>query len=437
MESVESGTGTGPTNEDTALATAVAVEDLPVVVADPVEKQEKESKKSNTLLILSLIVAAIVVIVLAVLLSPSGDSMTETETDRYKQRREDMISILGSLYENSEGSLAVFDSSSPLASKDRIEALEWLVMRDESNLTIPVLSNLDNFTKEDKQDYEKMIYQIRQRYVISLLYTATNGEGWIEQYNFLSESDECEWQTITDDQETKGVICNDAGQVDSLVMWWNNMTGTLPHEISFLSESFKAMNIGGGSISGSIPSSFAQLTNMYLFIVNDNCLSGDLPQEMNLIDMPNLEIFSTYQNNYNLKPSPGNMETFCDGLDALAQGVVAVAIDCPAEEFWFDEMENVTRAPYGCDCCVCCEPDKFECAHLPSGSNWKVVFLGTLASDGYPLGFSSQCISEQQESWISENCPCSIDENNNGAQGECTTDCTQEGALPSYDFGSQ
>lgn len=206
------------------------------------------------------------------------------------------------------------------------------------------------------------------------------------------------------------------------------MTGTLPYEISFFSDSLTTLNVPGGSLSGSIPSSFGQLTNMNSISVNDNCLTGDLPREMNHIDMPNLAILLTYQNNNALRPSPGNMETFCDGFDALDQGVVAIAIDCPVDEFWFDEMENVTRAPYGCDCCVCCEPDKYECTHLPSGGNWKVHLLNIFDSDGYPLGFSNQCVSEQQESWISENCPCVL-----GII--CTTNCTQDGAIPSYDFG--
>ena len=40
---------------------------------------------------------------------------------------------------------------------------------------------------------------------------------------------------------------------------WNNLSGTLPHELSYLNESLVELNLGGGSISGPIPSSFQKM----------------------------------------------------------------------------------------------------------------------------------------------------------------------------------
>lgn len=219
---------------------------------------------------------------------------------------------------------------------------------------------------------------------------------------------------------------------------WIGLSGTLPHELSFFSESLIDINIPGGSISGPIPSSYEKLTNLKSLILADNCIDGDLPQGINHIDMPNLEILSIGSNNYGLTASSGNMETFCDGAGNFKEGVVALAIDCPVEEFGYDEFGNATSVPWGCDCCVCCFPEKYECQH-PVWGSWTSYYLGSESTDEPPRGFQSQCISEQQVSWIAENCPCVISVGNPDDTTfirECTTDCTRADAIPSYDFGS-
>ncbi len=238
--SVTSTTNTGTSAfpaDSSNLATAVAVEDEPVVVADPVDVPNEEKKKCNTLAFVFTLVA-IVVIVLAVVFSPSGDSKTDviptessestqttpegddgskpsTFAEADEQRREDMIAILESLYEDLEGGVAVFNASSPFASQDRIDALEWLVKLDKYNVQTTIPSN---FNEEDKYDFEQMVYPVRQRYIMALLYTATNGQDWTDQPNFLSESHECAWQSLDRLDEVKGVTCNDAGQIQKLSM---------------------------------------------------------------------------------------------------------------------------------------------------------------------------------------------------------------------------
>ena len=243
MESVETTSATGQTvtprwaSQDGSynLATAVAVEKRPVVVADPVDKPNEEKKKFNTLAFVFVLVV-IAVIVLAVVFSPSGKSkadviptessestQTTTEgvdgsepsmqTEGYEQRRENMISVLESLYEDSEGGVAVFNASSPFASQDRIDALEWLVKLDKANLQPAIPSD---FSEQEVLEYEQILYQVRQRFIMALLYTATNGQDWTQQCNFLSESNECEWRNINLLDETKGVTCNDAGQIETL-----------------------------------------------------------------------------------------------------------------------------------------------------------------------------------------------------------------------------
>ena len=50
-----------------------------------------------------------------------------------------------------------------------------------------------------------------ERYVIVVLYFATNGEGWEDQSNFLSASSVCEWNNGPSAQDPlafRGILCN-------------------------------------------------------------------------------------------------------------------------------------------------------------------------------------------------------------------------------------
>lgn len=227
---------------------------------------------------------------------------------------------------------------------------------------------------------------------------------------------------------------------DAHDLGWNGMSGTLPHELSLFSDTLKDLNIAGGSMSGTIPLSLTKLTNLEALVINDNCFSGDLPEQINPIDLPKLSILAIHMNNYGITPQLG---TFCDGSGGRVDGVIALAADCPAEEFLDDNNGNLTlaeTAPYGCDCCICCYPEQYQCQDLASGGSWTSYFLNEVSPEGYPLGFATTCVSEEQESWIAENCPCLINITNCPVEipflGACTIDCSQEGAIPSYDFGA-
>jgi hypothetical protein len=223
------------------------------------------------------------------------------------------------------------------------------------------------------------------------------------------------------------------------------MSGTLPHELSMFSESLKSLNFGGNSLTGTIPPSFTKITNLKSLVLSDNCFTSKIHK--GFVEIPSLEIFSFHNNNYGLTPHPGDMGKLCDGNGGRRDGVVAVTMDCPPEEFEIenddDNMDdtNSTKitAPWGCDCCICCSPEKYECQELSSGAIWPSVFKDGLSQNGYVKGFDTKCVTTEQEDWIAINCPCMI---NVSIQpvirpfvGQCTTDCMEEGAIPTYDFG--
>jgi hypothetical protein len=110
------------------------------------------------------------------------------------------------------------------------KALNWL--RDTSNL--------DSFLDEKKI----------QRYILATLYYSTNGDGWTRNDGWLSDDDECTWYI-----KAKEPICSSAGAAsrlvfqDSLTEIGNNLVGSLPAEIAFLSSSLGEFVFGSHSSS--------------------------------------------------------------------------------------------------------------------------------------------------------------------------------------------
>ena len=199
---------------------------------------------------------------------------------------------------------------------------------------------------------------------------------------------------------------------------WNNLSGTLPHELSEFSESLVEFNIGGGSISGHIPRSFEQLTNLKSFACNDNCLTGVIPDLSDAIKLEKLWL----SNNDGLS---GSLNNFCSGPDILAP-MSEVLADC--------------RGSVECDCCNCCNQDVFECC-LPDGTCQSSINMNALTPNNVLSSFDKKCLSENSKQWVQDECPCfynkynaTTEEDDVGFQAVCTTDCNADGASPSYDF---
>ena len=199
---------------------------------------------------------------------------------------------------------------------------------------------------------------------------------------------------------------------------WNDLSGTLPEELSFLSDSLKELNIGGGSLSGSIPETFNTMTNLNAFNVNDHCLTGFLPD---FSALNNIQVLSVYNNG----ELYGSLNNFCNGTEMKTPELL-ISSDCGG-------CTGRDNAYVECDCCSCCNQDIFECCNN-QGESWASHNLGDYTESS--PSFNKQCLQETSMQWIRDECPCIIDSNfgkeNTPANFVCTKDCTAEGATPSF-----
>ena len=124
---------------------------------------------------------------LVVVLSKSG-SGTSAPSPLQKRRQ-----ALRSLAEFISGVDSLSDSSNP-----QYQAFEWMSTIDPTVLDSSPLG----------------VAKTAERYIISLLYFATRGEDWTEQYDFLSPGPVCRWNDGGSEKIYRhGIVCDDNGNI--------------------------------------------------------------------------------------------------------------------------------------------------------------------------------------------------------------------------------
>jgi len=387
--------------------------------------EDKKKKKTCYTIIGGIIIAVVVVIILLIVYLGGGDG--DGDGDDNNNSNGIIPTTTTTSFDDDERSIRteqIMKILAPISRKTPAteDAFRWLV--DDDVLSHTLLLSKTNATQEYIE------WKIQQRYILALFYFSTNGQDWIKKQTFLiPELDECDWKHYQ--EQEAGVLCNEQGRVERLRMWWISMSGTLPLELAHFSDSLLELNFAGGSITGTIPSSFEKLTNLEVLNLNDQCLSGTIPTMLSTL--PKLGIL-TLAGNYELT---GSLQGFCNGTQ-LKEGRNFVSANCDDSTFCptyeFNDKYNY-NPKVECDCCICCNPDTFKCC-TPKGDMWDTYYKGLIDStNGIPSSFDRPCLSEKTYEWLDEECPCFLGKeiNLSSSGGQCTNDCTIKDAVPSYD----
>lgn len=152
-------------------------------------------------------------------------------------------------------------SASPQA-----QALHWMAYQD---LHPGLLLGFGH----DEYAAKKLI----QRYALAVTYYATNGPGWYNQINFLSERDECEWN---ENSEEDGYFigagdCDNQGFITALALWSNNLVGALPEELGTLS-TITTFSLYDNNMRGPPPNILRKLHGLKILYLNKNEFIGSL-----------------------------------------------------------------------------------------------------------------------------------------------------------------
>ena len=180
--------------------------------------------------------------------------------------RAEVISLLAN--KSPDGGAALNDPESPQSN-----AVNWLWEEIEAG-----------------SQYSEM--QMIQRYALATLYYCTTGEGWSNDLGFLSSDSECSWKVsdgyiptwygkmrrlYTGENDS---ACNDIGSITSLSIRNNDLSGTIPNELSLLSDLEMFQFRGEGSLAGRIPTELGVLTKLQQFAITDTQIIGPIPSEL-------------------------------------------------------------------------------------------------------------------------------------------------------------
>jgi len=113
--------------------------------------------------------------------------------------------------------------------------------------------------------------KILESYALATLYHSTNGENWWMTYSWLDD-DPCFWG---------GVECyydwwTDYSHTTELYLSQNNLAGTIPREISMLSN-LNSLYLSWNELTGPIPSEVSRLSSLEFVELSYNSLSGTIP----------------------------------------------------------------------------------------------------------------------------------------------------------------
>lgn len=106
--------------------------------------------------------------------------------------------------------------------------------------------------------------------ILVALYDATNGDNWTNNDNWCTDKPLSEWYGVTMDYYNEKVTLLNLND--------NNLSGTIPEEIENLDLSF--LNLRNNQLTGEIPASIGNVSTLYYLNIANNKLTGSIPSEL-------------------------------------------------------------------------------------------------------------------------------------------------------------
>ncbi len=155
------------------------------------------------------------------------------------------------------------------------------------------------------------------------LYAATDGDNWQDRTNWLTDLPLEEWYGITTD---------DQGNVISIDLKNNNLSGNIPPELGDL-PTLRFLDLGINPLSGTLPASLSGLTEIEDLRIFGTQVTGEIPPQLG--ELANLHTLFLYRNQ--LKgPIPPELGKLVN-LTRLALDVNDISGPIP------DSLGNLTR----------------------------------------------------------------------------------------------
>lgn len=122
--------------------------------------------------------------------------------------------------------------------------------------------------------------ELTDRQILVNLYNATGGPNWTNDEN---------WNTAADLDTWHGVSTNAQGQVRSLELPSNQLSGEIPSELGKLT-GLTSLGLNNNQLSGEIPPELGDLANLTWLYLYGNQLTGEIPSELGDLTLSYLDL---------------------------------------------------------------------------------------------------------------------------------------------------
>lgn len=158
---------------------------------------------------------------------------------------------------------------------------------------------------QDEHGIDQDEHNLTQRYILALLYYSLGGADWHHHDIFLlHDKHECEWISLFGGHRQVGVLeCNEEKEVTNLFLVDNNLVGSLPSEIAYLSKltnldfqhnrlqgqmpeglgyltKLEYLGLSKNQFEGTVPKTLGGIDSLEQFLVNENSLEGSIPESI-------------------------------------------------------------------------------------------------------------------------------------------------------------
>eukprot|EP00797_Seminavis_robusta_P011571 Sro187_g080991.2 (558) ;mRNA; r:67675-69602 len=126
-------------------------------------------------------------------------------------------------------------------------------------------------------------WRMTQRFALATFFFATRGDFWVNHHGWLDrEVHECNWEQQSYNPDH--MQCDDSGHIKGLSFFGNKLDGTIPPELSLLSEDLELLEVPGNlELKGQIPTEIGLLTKLTELQTFNTELSGEIPTELGLL----------------------------------------------------------------------------------------------------------------------------------------------------------
>ncbi|CAB9515221.1 Leucine Rich Repeat [Seminavis robusta] len=246
-----------------------------IPTAEPITTRARRLWKKKLFLFLSLETMVAQVIVLIVLVAFLLSRKSSNQTQPSKQQN-------GVIPIQEHPATMPSITQAPISLWERLSLPEYTIraMENPRSPQTKAYQWLSNNINKSNNTQHLPVWRLKQRFALATFYYSTRGDHWVKNQGWLDwDTNECNWAQIHPVPKTR---CGENGQLLSFKFGSaNNLDGTIPPEISLLSESMEKLSLSRNfQLKGNIPTEVGLLTRLTILTFSITHLSGTLPTEL-------------------------------------------------------------------------------------------------------------------------------------------------------------